>query len=83
MNRPVRPDLAMTGEITLTGKVLPIGGVKEKALAAKRSEIKHIVFPEGNKRDWEELTDDVKQGLEPHFVTDYEELFNIAFLTSD
>ena len=83
MDKPVRPDLAMTGEITLTGKVLPIGGVKEKALAAKRSEIKHIVFPEGNKRDWEELTDDVKQGLEPHFVTDYEELFNIAFLKSD
>ena len=79
LDRPVRPDIAMTGEITLTGKVLPIGGVKEKALAAKRSEIKLIIFPEGNKRDWEELGDDVKQGLEPHFVEHYDQIFNIAF----
>lgn len=79
LDRPVRPDIAMTGEITLTGKVLPIGGVKEKALAAKRSEIRHIIFPEGNKRDWQELSDDVKQGLEPHFVDHYDDIFNIAF----
>lgn len=79
LDRPVRPDIAMTGEITLTGKVLPIGGVKEKALAAKRSEIKLIIFPEGNKRDWEELGDDVKQGLEPHFVEHYDQIFNTAF----
>ena len=79
LDQPVRPDIAMTGEITLTGKVLPIGGVKEKALAAKRSEIRHIIFPEGNKRDWEELGDDVKQGLEPHFVDHYDQIFNIAF----
>ena len=79
LNKPVRPDIAMTGEITLTGKVLPIGGVKEKALAAKRSNIRHIIFPEGNKRDWEELSDDVKQGLTPHFVSEYSQIFNIAF----
>ena len=79
MGKPVRPELAMTGEITLTGKVLPIGGVKEKALAAKRSEIKHVIFPEGNKRDWEDLTEDVKEGLTPHFVQDYDEVFKIAF----
>ena len=78
---PVRPDLAMTGEITLTGKVLPIGGVKEKTLAAKRGDMKHVVFPEGNRKDWEELTDDVKEGLTPHFVEDYEEIFKIAFDT--
>lgn len=82
LDRPVKPDIAMTGEITLTGKVLPIGGVKEKALAAKRSEIKHIIFPEGNKRDWEELSDDVKQGLEPHFVEHYDDIFKIAFVNS-
>jgi hypothetical protein len=45
------------GEVTLTGKVLPIGGVKEKTLAARRSGVKHILFPEGNRRDWDELTE--------------------------
>ena len=45
------------GEVTLTGKVLPIGGVKEKTLAARRSGVQHIIFPEGNRRDWDELTE--------------------------
>lgn len=45
------------GEVTLTGKVLPIGGVKEKTLAARRSGVKHLIFPEGNRRDWDELTE--------------------------
>lgn len=79
IDQPVRPDIAMTGEITLTGKVLPIGGVKEKALAAKRSEIATIILPEGNRRDWDELSDDVKEGLQPHFVESYEKLFDLAF----
>jgi ATP-dependent Lon protease len=78
LNRPVRPDLAMTGEVTLTGKVLPIGGVKEKALAAKRSGVLHVVFPQGNKRDWEELEEEVREGLEAHFVEEYGQIFNIA-----
>lgn len=79
LDTPVKPDLAMTGEVTLTGKVLPIGGVKEKALAAKRSEIKHIIFPIGNKRDWEELGEEVRAGLEPHFVEEYKEIYELAF----
>lgn len=79
LDRPVRPDLAMTGEITLTGKILPIGGVKEKSLAAKRSGIVHVVFPEGNRRDWDELEDDVREGLEAHFVEEYKEIFDLAF----
>ena len=79
LDTPVRPDLAMTGEVTLTGKVLPIGGVKEKALAAKRSEIKNIIFPIGNKRDWEELGEEVRAGLEPHFVEEYKEIYELAF----
>jgi Lon-like ATP-dependent protease len=79
LDTPVKPDLAMTGEVTLTGKVLPIGGVKEKALAAKRSEIKHIIFPIGNKRDWEELGEEVRAGLEPHFVEEYKEIYGLAF----
>eukprot|EP00887_Chlorella_sp_A99_P003851 scaffold11.g3851.t1 len=66
------------GEVTLTGKVLPIGGVKEKTLAARRAGVKHLLFPEGNRRDWEELTEDVRAGLEPHFVSDYSQVFDLA-----
>lgn len=51
------PSNAPAGEVTLTGKVLPIGGVKEKTLAARRSGVKHILFPEGNRRDWDELSE--------------------------
>ncbi|KAL4421915.1 hypothetical protein ABPG77_005199 [Micractinium sp. CCAP 211/92] len=79
LNKPALPDLAMTGEVTLTGKVLPIGGVKEKTLAARRSGVKHLVFPEGNRRDWEELTEDVKAGLDPHFVEHYDQIYALAF----
>ena len=79
LDTPVRPDLAMTGEVTLTGKILPIGGVKEKALAAKRSGIKHIVFPLGNQKDWEELGEEVKSDLQPYFVEEYKEIYELAF----
>jgi len=60
-NRPVRNDVAMTGEVTLLGRVLPVGGVKEKILAAHRAGIREIVFPEQNKHDIDELPDDVKE----------------------
>ncbi|CAD7702149.1 unnamed protein product [Ostreobium quekettii] len=78
MNKPVAPDLAMTGEVTLTGKILPIGGVKEKTIAARRSNVKRIVFPEGNHRDYEELADDIKSGVEAHFVSEYSQVFDLA-----
>jgi len=64
--RPVRHDVAMTGEITLRGKVLSVGGVKEKVMAAQRSNIKTVVLPEGNRKDLAEVPEDVKNGL--HFV---------------
>ncbi|KAJ8752510.1 hypothetical protein K2173_004798 [Erythroxylum novogranatense] len=79
MRKPVRKDLAMTGEVTLTGKILPIGGVKEKTIAARRSEVKTIIFPSANKRDYDELAPNVKEGLEVHFVDDYSQIFNLAF----
>ncbi|OAO90645.1 LON_ARA_ARA [Arabidopsis thaliana] len=77
--KPVRKDLAMTGEVTLTGRILPIGGVKEKTIAARRSQIKTIIFPEANRRDFDELAENVKEGLNVHFVDDYGKIFELAF----
>jgi ATP-dependent Lon protease len=65
---PVRCDVAMTGEITLRGEVLPIGGLKEKLLAAHRGGIKHVLIPEGNVKDLAEIPDNVKRGLAIHSV---------------
>jgi len=77
--KPVRRKLAMTGELTLTGRVLPIGGVKEKTIAARRSGIKTLIFPEGNRKDFEELPAYLKKGLKAHFVHDYDEVRDLAF----
>ena len=76
--KAVRPNLAMTGEVTLTGIVMPIGGVKEKTIAARRSGVTTILFPEGNRKDYEELSDDIKEGLEVHFVSTYDEVYKHA-----
>ncbi|HEX4839883.1 MAG TPA: endopeptidase La, partial [Rhabdochlamydiaceae bacterium] len=78
-NQPILQDLGMTGELTLTGKVLPIGGVKEKVIAARRSGVKVLIFPKENKRDFDELPSYVKKGLQVHFVDNYDEVFNVAF----
>jgi len=66
--RPARPDVAMTGEITLRGKVLPVGGIKEKVLAAKRAGIARVVLPEPNRRDLEEVPAELLEGLDLEFV---------------
>lgn len=79
LNKPVMQNLSMTGEITLTGKVLAIGGVKEKVIAARRSDIKTLIFPKDNKPDYEELPDYLKKGMTIHFVEHYDEVFEIAF----
>ncbi|VDM34526.1 unnamed protein product [Hydatigera taeniaeformis] len=78
-NLPVRPDLAMTGEISLTGKVLPVGGIKEKVIAAKRVGVKTVILPEMNRKDYEDLADFIKADLAVHFVSHYSEVFPIAF----
>jgi Lon-like ATP-dependent protease len=65
----------MTGEITLTGKVLKIGGVKEKTIASKRSGVTHILLPHSNKADWDELEDYIKEGLQVTFVKWYDEIY--------
>ncbi|MCL4552237.1 MAG: endopeptidase La [Candidatus Marsarchaeota archaeon] len=79
LDTPITPDLGMTGELTLTGRVLPVGGVKEKLVAAKRSLLKTIILPKGNLRDIDELPEPVKEGLQLHFVEHYDEVFKIAF----
>jgi ATP-dependent Lon protease len=80
--RPVRSDLAMTGEITLRGKVLPVGGVKEKVLAARRAGIKTIILPRRNERDLEDIPPEVRQELEMHFVDTVDEVLQFALRDS-
>lgn len=78
--RPVRKDVAMTGEITLRGNVLPIGGVKEKLLAARRAKIKTVILPEPNRRDLEDLPREVKDDLRFVFVEHVRQVFEEALL---
>ncbi|CAM9729810.1 unnamed protein product [Choristocarpus tenellus] len=79
MGSPVRQDIAMTGELSLTGKVLPVGGIKEKTIAARRAGVSCLVFPKGNKRDFDELADYLKKGLEVHFASAYQDVYDVAF----
>ncbi|WP_298325955.1 endopeptidase La [Dokdonia sp. Asnod3-C12] len=76
--RKVKKNLAMTGEITLRGKVLPVGGIKEKILAAKRARIKEILLCEQNRRDIEEIKQDYLKGLTFHYVSDMSEVLELA-----
>lgn len=78
--RRVLPKLAMTGEITLRGKVLPVGGIKEKVLAARRAGIKTILMSEQNRKDVLEMEADYRKGLEFHFVKTAEEVLNLALM---
>ncbi len=78
---PVRADVAMTGEITLRGQVLPIGGLKEKLLAAHRGGIKHVVIPIENEKDLREIPDNVKENIEIHAVKWMDEVLEIALET--
>jgi ATP-dependent Lon protease len=75
---PVRADVAMTGEITLRGKVLPIGGLKEKLLAALRGGITQVLIPEENKKDLEEIPDRIKKGLDIRPVKWIDEVLELA-----
>ena len=78
--RKIKRNLAMTGEITLRGRVLPVGGIKEKILAAKRAKIKEIILSEDNKRDINEIKEDYLRCLQFHFVKDMSEVLEIALL---
>ncbi len=78
--RKVRANLAMTGEITLRGKVLPVGGIREKILAAKRAGIKDVILCSENKKDIEEIKPDYLKGLTLHYVNDVREVLELALL---
>ncbi|HQG43506.1 MAG TPA: magnesium chelatase domain-containing protein, partial [Spirochaetota bacterium] len=78
-NKPIKKSVAMTGELTITGRVLPIGGVKEKTIAAKRAAVKTIIYPIENKKDFDELPEHIKKGIDAHFVTYFEEVLDIVY----
>jgi len=78
-NIPIRQNVAMTGEISLTGKILPVGGIKEKTIAAKRVGVNCILLPEENKKDFNDLPSFITEGLEVHFCSNYKDVYNIVF----
>ncbi len=80
-NRKIRPRLAMTGELTLTGRVFPVGGIKEKIIAAKKANLKEIIIPRDNNKDLDDIPDYIKKGISFHLVEQVEEVINIAFKT--
>ncbi|TKB10056.1 endopeptidase La [Desulforhopalus sp. IMCC35007] len=77
--KPVRANLAMTGELTLTGMVMPIGGVKEKMIASKRAKVKEVLLPKDNEEDFELLPDHIKAGITAHFVSTFEDVRKLCF----
>lgn len=82
-NRKVRADVAMTGEITLRGRVLPIGGLKEKLLAANKAGIKRVCVPKENEKDVDEISAEIKRGMEICFVEHMDEVVELAFAEQD
>ncbi|KAL2267532.1 hypothetical protein VTJ83DRAFT_4809 [Remersonia thermophila] len=83
LDTPVDPAVAMTGELTLTGKVLRIGGLREKTVAARRAGCKMIIFPQDNMSDWLELPENIKEGIEGRPVSWYSEVFELIFPNLD
>lgn len=78
-NKPIKRPIAMTGEITLTGQVLAVGGIREKVVAAKRAQIKELIMPEACRKDFEELPDYLRKGLTVHFAQHYNDVAAVVF----
>jgi ATP-dependent Lon protease len=79
LGKVVRARTAMTGELTLSGFVMPIGGVKEKAIAAKRAGVVNLIFPKENERDFTEIPAHIRRGLRPRFVETFPEVVSLCF----
>ena len=77
--KPIKSSLAMTGEISLTGQVLLVGGIKEKVIAARRMKIKNLVLPEANRPDFEDLPDYIVKGIKVTFATEYSQVLDAVF----
>jgi ATP-dependent Lon protease len=75
----IKRSLAMTGELTLTGQVLPVGGIREKVIAARRSKIMELILPHANRKDFEELPEYLRDGINVHFARNYREVFEYVF----
>ncbi|HKI74269.1 MAG TPA: endopeptidase La [Pseudomonadales bacterium] len=78
-NKPIRRPIAMTGELTLTGRVLPVGGIREKVTAAKRAGVRELILPADNQRDFDEIPAYIKKGLKVHFAARYNDVAEICF----
>lgn len=79
LDKPIRPDLAMTGELTLTGKVLKVGGIKEKVIASRREGVSTLLLPRQNEADYTELKEYLRAGLTAHFIDHYDDVYRLAF----
>jgi ATP-dependent Lon protease len=79
MDKPMKKNTAMTGELSLTGKVLPIGGLKEKTIAARRNKVKDIIIPKQNERDLDEIPEHIRKGINFHPVESLKEVLDFVF----
>lgn len=79
LNKSIQSDLAMTGELTLTGKVLKVGGIKEKVIAARREGVSTLLLPRQNEADYSELKEYLRRGLTAHFIDHYDDVYRLAF----
>lgn len=79
-NEKLKEPVAMTGELSLTGHVLPVGGIREKIIAARRVGIKNIIIPFDNKHDFDEMPDYLKEGLTMHFAKHFEDVVKLTFM---
>lgn len=77
--KPLKPGLAMTGELTLTGQVYPIGGVREKLIAAKRQKLRHVVLPAANERDMDEVPEHIRKGLNVTYAREFKDVLDAVF----
>ena len=76
--KPIKRGFAMTGELNLSGHVMPVGGIKEKVIAAKRAKVTNVVLPKDNEGDWELMPDYIKEGIEPHFVSTIRQVIKLC-----